>query len=691
MIPIKVFSNIYNNITKFADNFIKTKDFNWIIRSAQEQKLLKDIGTLVPATVKIKHLIKLLQDSERVADRDFKQTVVNEATAAALIKQYSKLDPETPVLKIESPSSPAAAYTTDVVRYNKQEVLEDIVSFIKSDRELSEKIKARLISTVDPGQNITNVLSILYPQVYNLLVYLKPILYFIGSEQLNKTAAEKPVKIAPSKRGPRLSDLIEANRLASGNYAIEIIRLNRALNSGAVYGQDTKTVRSSISQLKKRMIILDAYVDWLVRAQAALSDFIASNPKNEWKKFDVAGDFITSNPYISSLEKEPSSFSNFIRPSINKAISGVIPIKKWDGTLENLTNFKPPQEDIAVLYSTFRVQDIEYNNQISINIRNNIKKAKEYNNQIYFNSRILRLGKLFPSLEIQELLNIDNKIKAMIVSSIPAIPDEVKDEFEEDADNVKFLTQQGADPSVASKIYQNAFNQSIENVILKLLSTYSSSSIKRGKEFESEIRQIVSDMLDKEIEYTSPLDVIYLKTLDYQIAEDNKFVSANIKSLFPDVYTILKSEPFKTKYIYNEEEMTNYEDAHKDKINPVVLNISAGVAKLKTPEGEELLNRLGFSTKILTLIEALPRTIQPWSISKDNEIFINEFNINMKLVFSRNKAEIQAILGDIPIEALYAYVGTLFTEAMEAHILCKIVCRFSRVSVGEEYTEVDDE
>lgn len=700
MLAQAFFDGLNNNIRGYGAKFRETGDLKWLVRYAQESKLLrkfaqrKEKSYYHPLT--IAEFLDALRKSAKIPSKDPIQNALSNAVECALLRYYAGLDPRARALK-HIALKPVEEALVNELWVGEKEIEEFNRLFIDEvgQMELKDDVQDQLLKIAQNEDQLLNgvkyVLTKAYLFAYDYNSYKNPILWVVDPEYLEgllKTATTQKQKqrgVAPAKRGPRLTDLIDALEITSGQLALELIKVNNQWRQAEQAGEKhpgklpvegvkgAKTLKGKRDTLITQQIVANAYIDYLNRMKEALDQFMEKPQHRYYSWGGGAKDKITDNPPVRSMLEDVRRATDLFRrpPRAESPASFEVPM--WNGQKVNFGQFAVPQSMIVEHYYADQVQQPGYADKVVGVVENNIQQALQFNREAGLQSKLVALREALPAMSTKDIVDVYYDIFETISKSRPAVPEEAIEQSRLDPEEIEFWQAQGMDHDDFILSYEKEFNERMEEARNSLINKY--REYMADESSVQQFAQIIEDIRREEIVPFTPLDIRNLRTLSDQFTLKStqstrvKDVSAAMKNVLADVQEKWESPVFQAAFEKNEADLKAYEEEYEGEVpTDFVLSVQAGKEYLASPEAEDLRRTLG--------IRDLDTTEQ------DHRV---EFSQMMNDVFyGKTKAQIQEILGPIPIAALYAYLSDRFLEQHSDHIACIIACRFGGAREARE-------
>jgi len=682
MLAGAVVKSISNNINKYAESFRNTGDLKWFLRYAQEASLYRKFTKakrvkddfFVP--LNIDDFLGLLKDAAEVPSGDEVQDSLNQLVASALLRHYVDFDGAAPAFKTYN-MGPIADTLSDPLLVQDNDDFDNVRTLFLNkvsdpDADLSDEIKEVFVSIARNEEQLRNaidfVLTVAYLNAYSYVVYSNPILTVLDPDQvlaesLTKTAAgpskQDLKRRTPSKRGPRLSDLLNAVRITSGKFALSLRNTMRQIDAYSKQGIPTPSalVRQH-DELLKNITYLDAYIDYLTRLKNDLQTFMTSNIENPYLKYGGgARDYITDNPLVRSGIKNVEKLGDLFRAPTPKKL---FEVDGWDGAKVKFSQFGLPQNLFHKHYAA-KMGDPSYQKDMASSLSDNARLAQGYFKNSRFSSRLEELKSVMPGAPSAQLVDIYDDISKQLSASVPNLSSDLEGE--------------GLDDSGVGVIesYESDMAESTSKAKALLGEKYAAQVGENKGRF--------NDFLDKIIiQDALPLTPLDLKGLSGTLwpspAKSKNVITETSKNIFPVLHDVLDSGQFRQNYIQNESDMIVYEEEHAGGA-PSQLEHEIDKHKKEISKAPILRDEIG--------IINLPVD----SVASYKESFGNMINDILFNNWDHTKSMLD--MTDIPVQALYAYLGDQYMAVVGTDMACKIACQFGGAREKAAYQEEVEE
>lgn len=691
-------TDLARNLIKFSKKFAETADLAWLIRYAQEANLAESL-TAKPGQyrpLQLPDFIESLGSQDVLESEDPIQTALNQATAAVLLDYVGGL-PEDLRPLVKAGESPREILNPHLWPNEKEmpaigaAILEKFRAG-SGNRELVSGFSQRMAIRA-----VEHVLARVCADLVAKNLWQNPILLFLPQDRVAEF-----IKTAASNQGPRLSNLIEALRISIGRYTVEMILARKKLET-MEEGREKQKLRTAVYNTTRKIAVLDAYVNFLTRARASLAALMASDPDKQLMKYKD-GSFVTSDPFVAPDFSSADSFLKLVRPK-EKQTAFKVPM--WDGSEEEISGFRLPQRQIAHTYVGTEMQNSDFRDKLVGRMVENAKLYKEYARAANESEHTKKISKLFPEKDVGFAFDLYRDIVASIeraqvvptqdqlvaaeegadyvlflrdeidrrksnLASLP--PEEIFARRNEIEELEKELREQEFAENKAARAHEQEQEAMLRSVISDIVSRYEGQASIKGDLFEDAISEIVRSIATTEVFDTSPADWRFFKTLGgmkatgegfYMLPKGNDATVSNLAAeAFPDTKEILESEQFKIKYATNDREYNEWEKTVAEPEDPIKKRIQDGQKYLGSPAGRSLLKKIGIDPEILRSV-------------RDKKAFEKSFGEMLEKVFRKSQEQLQAELGDIPLDALYAYLGSHFFHVVENELAEKLARRWS--------------
>lgn len=696
MLNNQLLTGLANSINRYAATFRDTGDLQWLVRYAQESALYHKFAQKKAANksyftpITIGEFSKILQFTNDVALKDEVQGLLSKITSQALLRYYVSLDDNRAAFRRTDLAQISEALVPDLLLDEQQ--LEEVGELYRdqlSKTEVPEKYRAELEKIANDQGRLRDAINYVLTKTYlaanEYNVYKNPILMIVPANKLGtiKTAAPSKKdlrKITPDKRGPRLSDLIEAIKIISGKYTLKF----RNINAQIEHAGSTRELEQQRTATTRTIIVLDSYIDYLTRMKQDLSQFMKSDVSHPYLTWEGASDFVTDDPLVRSSIEDPGKLKDLFRqPPVSKKTLK-FPVKLWNGSEKAFGQFDLPQTEVARFYVRFHMKEPEYVENLTASLQEHAQKAVDHYRQANGPQRIEQLRALLPGMEVQGVVAAYQDIVQTLQGAIPPVDAATKEQANEDLDAIIFMEEQGIPHNDRLVKYEEEFVAEIANAKQQLTGKYSPYL---GKNSPQDFVVFLNTLLREDVATLTPTQVRQVRTYDnYSFPEGKeggpartKDISELLKGITGDIVEVFESDAFQRKFVENEADIEGYEHEYNGRApTEFELSVEQGVRYLESDESRPLRESLG--------IVDLPIGTR--------EEFTNAFDGMAHVVFYNNSpSDLQKKLGSVPLQSLYAYMAKRYISVMDRDIACVVACRFSgaKESVSLETNELSPE
>lgn len=683
------------NIRSYGLKFRETGDLKWMVRYAQEGALLekfakkKDKDYYRPVT--ISEFLDGLARTSALHHNDKIQGALSLSIGRALLRFYLEyVDPNDRALRTiaDAPLEEALVEKLQVNTDEKKSALrQQFVAEIDGSVP-DEKIREKLVDIAGDKQKFDDAIEYVLTRAYiyarDFSAYKNPILWIIDPEHLEnliKTAATQREKrhLTPEQHGPRLTDVIDTFEIIAGRYAIELAkgleRLRQAKNEMGDPNKipyksprKAKTLKGRTEELGASLFVMDAQLDLLKRMYQDNIRFMDAHPSHEYLTWGgKSADKITRNPAVRSRvpKEEITRATQLFRTPPTRKNAAHRKVTMWNGQTQNWGKFDVPQSMVVEHFFTEAQDNPDYVSSLIQKISKWSEAAVNFTKGDGGNVALSDLRRALPGAGIRELVQIRSDIIDMVFQAIPPDAEDAYEQSRLDSDELEFHKGIGADTNSDLFAYQARLEQNMGAVTRKIAEKYQNFLPEQGA--DRLIAKLVDDAR-REAQPLSPLDVRNLMSADnlYTLqgktpgTRKNSVSEAMMESL-EQIHQIWKSNEFQERFEKNSIDLESEEEEFAGPgPTDFILSVQDGLQYLKSEQSAALRQRLGIR-----------------ELFTSGQEYRDEFSEMMHDIFyGKHPDQIQQVLGNVPIDSLYAYLSERFVEVNYDQISCMIACRY---------------
>lgn len=692
--------SIEYNMWAYAEVFRKTKKIDYLIRYAQEGLLLQQDATNTPANkswfspVSIKEFLDFIKKASLIQTEDAIQNHLAALMGAALGLYFSELDANLPAFKTNEFIGPQANLTSSLVPKDQSKLKILFLNAIKKSR-LPKNIVEKILH-VYKNEDLFNdalwyVLTLAYSLAWQYNLIKNPILLVIPSQYVDKSLKKEAAspqwkKMTPEFRGPRLSDLILMLEIAHGKYGSELCRLETDIKKLESTGVSLRAsgLERARTELRHLVMMLDAYIIYLKDMREALVAFMKENPKHPYIRWgDGAQDYVTDDPLIKAKAPEVKYLNDLFRapPSKDRDVLR-FKVRTWAGHEVAFGNFALDITSMLDEHIGYKIDLRLKSGQSNIltDIHNNASKFVAFNqaNAEEMLARIHDLRNLLPGLDEADITDQTIvEIREALRKAIPVIGADVESQMLATPDQINSDERMGIRHADKIAEYEKARRANIDAALNSLVAKYNNvlRLDKDGRPDKTSFIKFCNKILHNDIQPFSPGDIrnFSLQAPAFEFAKKKEYQNHASKVIREHLEQMFESPGFQLKFITNEADINEYNEEHKNGApSTFETKVGEGAKKLETDAYKHILVELGIST---------PSKLDAKEFSAQFDTMIQN------ALLQQPSNMIQDKLGEIPMDAVYAYIYNQFMIGMQRRIICSIACRFGGAVEPREFKE----
>jgi hypothetical protein len=538
---------------------------------------------------------------------DAMQMLLNKSAAAFLEKKLASVKQDTPVFKSMIPTEPSRDLISEVLLYDN-ETIKELGVYIAAQQFPTPEIKQAVSEVMSDRASIVNLISFVTSLVFARLVKVyilqNPMLSLLDADIVKSAAKEKP---GFESRSPRLSDLIDAMRIAHGKYLIEY---NQAATADFLKGgRDSKTLfptgdpaglNKSLNDLPAQMMILkSAYIKHYNAMRAALFDYCSANPMDiGTRTISKAGEVLTTDIYLGTASLENTTSIVSLIPKESKLASLNLTTTMWNGEKYKITSAGIGAKDLHNHYFANR----EYGQLAAESLDDadqDMEMAREHMKIASAQSTVRGLSSIMKVPNVAIASQIFEEIIAVSNAKVSKTISDNKDLYLEASNEARKVfggsnTSSFGGTEFKTKEIDNMYMFN-EEILFTLESIRTFIFDKYGDYFKDTgaLGNLVTALFRTYAMPLIPIGIRYLynapsaqKLTGKDLSKSENFIENTLPTIFPGVIATLKSTTFGDRYSANE---SDYKSIASNKNETVKMRD----ASLGLDDNEELLLLLG--------------------------------------------------------------------------------------------------
>lgn len=663
-------------IKKYNSYFRATNDLKWMLRSAETTQIKETIYPVKkPANIldapQVRDFLIVLKDAHSLIKDGTVNDVLNEITSQVLIEKYSRLDQNLPALNSLKPDDVEQGlkgYLLPLAPGELEQLQANMLKLLDIRTELSPKLRSEASNHIANDKilkrGVRYILTVAYMELLKKSLIDNPVLLLFSPNMLgfSKTASlytEGAAALNPA--APRLTDLIDALKIVRGrlvreyNQVATYDRANREkINELAIlFGNiDGNKKRSGLTTLPKTIAMVSGYIGLYEKMLSQLQKLYREYPEFQHVKDPKTKEEIGPNPYVLRLNNSnPESLVKLLaQHDMFKNLD--LRIEDWAGQTIKIEQILPNQKDIAKTYFQNMVAKPNYAETISTSLSEDAMRAAHDYEEF---SRDTLIGKL------KELLKNKDRATAIYADITSSLKEEVQQARFENKD---LFDAASGEVNSKSSLYLKKYDTLLAKNIIKMIDILYK---KYGDEIidPSAFKNYLFDILNEFVWPITPYGQRYLYQAKYEpnFPSDQSidtFAISTSKVIGGLLGEVFNTKPFKARAETNR---IDYEANKNDRDNHYIISVQKGLVKLKNDEA--LLTKLGIDSSSFEYTVGTDKQYE--------KVLRENFATKTNELLSKSPEQLQALLGDIPLDALYAYLGEKYmgglSDALQKQLL----------------------